>query len=120
MTTDRPGVETIDAVEARFDTLDAGLVYVDGPLEGFVRERATARLYAFRVTPIIEDRLWHWTLLPANSEADVISKIFLEATARRPSHWISLLEDRRGKPASVTLVVFTTSVPVLPKGVRER
>lgn len=118
MTTNSAKVNVINSIEDRFEVLEAGLVYVDAPLEGFVRERGTARLYAFRVTVMVEDRVWHWVLVPAEGERSTVSETFTVATQSGSVRWTSIIEDRRGIPSMVSMVTFDEGV-ALPRSVRD-
>lgn len=73
------------------------LVYIDFPLEGFLRDKS-GDLFAFQCTAIIPHRLWHWTLVPTSSTEQSVDHIFQTAKAVCPVRWISIVEDRRDDP----------------------
>lgn len=112
-----PTVEVVTAIEDRFELLDDGLVYVDVPIEGFVRARENTQLFAFRVTMIVPGRLWHWTLLPVDTLSIPVGAAFAGAAAG--GQWTSLVEDRRGDPPSVSVASFSEGVPNIPASVRQ-
>jgi hypothetical protein len=82
-------------VSDQLELIEETLVYVDSPLEGHLRSK-TGDLYTFRCVPVVRERLWHWILLPASSNQSAVADVFQRAQHVTPTHWISLVEDRRG------------------------
>jgi hypothetical protein len=89
-------VEVWKDISEQFAFLDEHLVYVDAPLEGFVRALRSGALFAFRCTPIVPGAAWHWVLLPASSTDDTVDAVFAAARISAPAKWLSIIEDRRG------------------------
>jgi hypothetical protein len=82
-------------ISDQFEFLSELLAYHDGPIEGFLREKDSQQLFAFRVSFVIPDLLWHWVLIPAASTADGVASAFSRPAATR-GRWMSIVEDRRG------------------------
>lgn len=118
MPTKNPNVDVIATLEDRFELLETGLVYVDAPLEGFVREKETAEFFAFRVTTIVADCLWHWTLVPVDTLSSPVRAAFTVTEELSP-RWISIIEDRRGEPPSLSVVRFTEGAQRIPASMRD-
>jgi hypothetical protein len=78
-----------------YDFVEEELVYVDAPLEGFLRARDDNRRFAFVCEAIVPARLWHWTLMPVDESHADIEGIFARATREPPREWLSIVEDRR-------------------------
>lgn len=80
-----------------FTILDERLVYVDSPLEGFLRALDTSELFVFRCSNIVPDLVWHWFVLPAGSIESEVEALFAAARTNPPNRWMSIIEDRRGE-----------------------
>jgi len=80
-----------------FEFLEEQLVYVDAPIEGFLRALKTGELFAFRCTQIVPGCLWHWVLLPASPSHVTVEAVFSAVRVAWPKEWISIVEDRRGE-----------------------
>jgi hypothetical protein len=96
-----------------FDFIDETIIYVDAPLEGFVRSK-NGVLYAFRVFEIIPAYLWHWVLVPAQSTSEPVSSAFFRAPGP-DDKWLSILEDRRGEMPRITVAEFLRGRTPLPR-----
>jgi len=90
---------TFSDITDHYEFVGDKLVYIDAPLEGILKASAGS-FFAFRCTAIIQDHLWHWTLIPVDGpNADVASAFSLFGGL--PATWISIVEDRRVEPASL-------------------
>ena len=99
-------------ISDQFEFIEEQLVYVDAPLEGFLRGK-TGDLFAFRCTPIILGCLWHWVLLPVRAVTSV-KEVFEIARTNPPKKWVSIVEDRRGEPR-LSAAELTGGVHEIPK-----
>src|SRR6187401_2387896 len=82
-----------------FVVLENELVFVNEPLEGFLRSKDSGALFAFRSIEIVPELLWHWFLIPTTSTADSVTHTFTAAGSTPPARWMSIIEDRRrGQP----------------------
>jgi hypothetical protein len=88
-------IETWRNITDHFSFVEDQLDYADAPLEGFLRSIG-GDLYAFRVSGIIEDLLWHWLVLPVPSLGHSVDQIFLAAETDPPKNWLSIVENLRG------------------------
>lgn len=79
-----------------FEFIEEKLVYMDAPLEGFLRAR-TGELFAFRCAAIVAGCLWHWVLLPVEA-VGCVKDVFEAARTLPPKEWVSIVEDRRDQP----------------------
>lgn len=70
----------------RFEVSEENLVYIDGPFEGFLKEKPTGALFAFRCVPVIPDLVWLWVLIDVTTFGDV-GEVFDEAKASRRA-WV--------------------------------
>jgi hypothetical protein len=98
--------------DERFEICEEHLDYVDAPLQGFVRSRASGERYAFRRTMIIAHHLWHWVLLGSLQDGVSPEVAFDAALAAPPQYWISVIEDRRTSPQSRYTAAMMTGVPL--------
>ena len=87
----------------KFSFLEEHLVFVDEPLEGFLRSIDSQELFAFRITIVIPDLLWHWILIPVSSSELTIDEIFANAKNVTPERWISIVEDRRCEESHLSM-----------------
>ena len=111
-------VETWADVTQAFELLDEELVYVDQPLQGYLRSREDGRLFAFRADIVVPDLVWHWTLIPKAAEACSVDECFSLAQRRPPAVWISVLEDRRSGPPLLRAVWLDGSRRAMPTRAR--
>ena len=100
--------------DERFELLLEGLAYVDAPLEGFLLDRSTGKLFAFRTTEIIEGYLWHWILIPVE-DADSVQAAFSRTLTTPPHEWISIVEDARSSPTRHSLSVLRSEIHRIPR-----
>lgn len=107
MSSDGGGIRLWRDITDEFSFLDEHLEYHDGPLEGFLRSSSTGDLFAFRISFIIADRLWHWVLLPVSSTETGLEKIFTAARTAPPDRWLSIVEDRRRGDPQLSAVWMT-------------
>lgn len=100
-----------------FEVLEERLVYVDAPVEGFLRSKS-GELYAFRCGSIIDGCLWHWVLLPVPALGSSVEAEFDRAGRQPPDRWVSIVEDRRGvsETARVTIVELDGTAHPIPRG----
>lgn len=103
-------------ISEKFVFVDEHLVYVDSPLEGYLRDKRTGEIFAFRCTEIVPERVWHWVLLPAVSAGLMVEAVFSAARATPPHEWISVIEDRRGPKARLSAALLSGE-RTLPRGV---
>jgi hypothetical protein len=78
--------------EFEFD--EPSLDYYDAPLSGWLRRKSDGQWFAFDCQPVVDDLLWHWTLVPAAERSDV-REVLENAVARGDGYWLSIIEDRR-------------------------
>ena len=118
---DRNGsvVEVCVDVTEMFDLLDEHLIYIDSPIEGFMRLRKTDELFAFRCMTIIRDTLWHWVLLSASSTERNVKDWFEDAKRSVPPYWVSIVEDRRGGEPRLYVATLVGAIHQLPNKVFE-
>jgi hypothetical protein len=102
-------------ISEQFSFLDEQLVYVDAPLEGFLRSSKTGDLFAFRCSGIIGSWLWHWVLLPVSSIEPTVKEVFASARTTPPKRWLSIVEDRRGEEPQLYAAWLTGDVHELPR-----
>jgi hypothetical protein len=112
-------IEVWADISEQFSFLEEQLVYVDAPLEGFVRSFKTGELFVFRSTPIVAELVWHWVLLPIASTDVTVKSAFDAARAMPPEHWLSVIEDRRGEEPRLYAASLASSVHRLPKSVMD-
>ncbi|XXF77086.1 hypothetical protein P2318_29135 [Myxococcaceae bacterium GXIMD 01537] len=103
------------ALSDRFELLEEHLVYVDAPLEGFLRAIRKKELFAFRCRAVVPGCLWHWVLIPVSSLSASIDAAF-EAARATPKDWLSIVEDLRREPARLW-ATWMTSRQALPDDV---
>src|SRR5262244_3214480 len=86
---------------------DESMDYLDGPISGWMRSKATGDWLAFDCQPVVANMLWHWTLIPAKQRGE-LKAAFEEAIARTDGFWWSVVEDRRtGGRSKCSLVKIT-------------
>lgn len=90
-------IEVWGDISDRFELIDEHLVYMDAPLEGYLKVRETGETFAFRCSPIVPGCLWHWVLLPSKSSKLDAKTVFENIWSAPPARWISVVEDRRGE-----------------------
>lgn len=103
-------VENWSEITDHFQFVEERLVYVDAPLEGLLRAK-TGELFAFRVVMIIDHTLWHWVIVPVDSLETEVADAFL-AAQKKPSRWLSVVEDQRGDEQRITAAWMTPKQPV--------
>lgn len=89
------GKESFGDMSEVFRFLEKDLVYVDAPISGFVQAALDGSVFAFQCVTIIDDRLWHWTLLPVADLSETCDSVFSKAIRSPPATWLSVVEDRR-------------------------
>lgn len=89
-------VETISNFHDRFEGEDETMEWYDGPLCGWLRERASGEWYAFDVQCVVDGALWHWTLIPSPEKGD-LETLLLHAATGYDGAWISIVEDHRDR-----------------------
>lgn len=114
--------ENMDNSEGRFGDItdefefdENSMDYLDGPLSGWLRSKSTGAWFAFDCQPIIDGRLWHWTLVPEKERTDA-GCVLEEAANRSTGYWLSIVEDRRSSRRSESRLVRidnATARPVL-------
>ncbi len=72
------------------------LVYVDAPLQGWLKHRTTQEWFAFDVEVLIPHRLWHWRCVPFDRQAEDPVPEVEAVFAGHSGAWLSVLEDARG------------------------
>ena len=110
-------IEVWRDISDEFSFLDQQLVYVDAPLEGFLRSSKTGDLFAFRCSGIIRNWLWHWVLLPISSTETTVKEVFASARTTPPERWLSIVEDRRGEEPRLHAAWLTGGVHEVPRDV---
>jgi hypothetical protein len=98
----------------RFDFVEEALVYVDAPLEGLVRHKATGELFAFRCHPVIQHCVWCWVLLPVEGTAAVVASAFEHARAEPSQRWLSAIEDKRSADSQVVFAWLVSDKHPIP------
>lgn len=101
--------------EFRFD--EETLEYHDAPLSGWLRRKRDGAWFAFDCQPIILQKLWHWTLVPAASKSPDHVRVLSEAAQRKSGTWLSITEDRRTSATSFCRLVemdAAVAPPMLP------
>ena len=94
----------------RYELLEEDLVYVDAPLEGFLRRRSDGALFAFRCRQLLGSLVFHWTLVPVDSTDADVSETFGRAAT---TSWISIVEDRRtSSPVLVAVEIPSDRYPL--------
>ena len=78
-----------------FDFDEETMDYVDGPLSGWLRRKRDSAWFAFDCQPIIQRKLWHWTLVPAPNKSPNVAHVLTEAAKAKSGFWMSIIEDRR-------------------------
>ena len=109
-------LEVLQDITQAFSFVDQSLVYMDAPWEGFLRSTTNGDLFAFRVSEIVTDTLWHWTLLPVPTLERTVDEVFTSARAEPPKPWLSIVEDRRGAEPRLSATWLSSSL----KSVAER
>jgi len=83
-------------ISERFIFEDKSLEYFDAPLSGWMRCRSCSARFAFHCLPVIWERLWHWSLIPDETNTGSnLREIFSEGVKDPKASWISIVEDRR-------------------------
>jgi len=98
--------------EFEFD--EEGLVYVDGPLSGWLRRKRDGAWFAYDCQSLIVDRLWHWTLVPAPRKSEDLARVLADAAQTQGGQWLSIIEDRRSTATSTCRAVSMDNNAVLP------
>lgn len=88
---------------------EQSLVYDNGPLMGFLRRNDGAR-FAFFCDTVIDGKLYHWSLIPAQTGDDPM-QVARHALTGQPALWISVIEDRREEPRYSAVVMTTSETP---------
>jgi len=95
---------TFEDVTDAFDFLPDGLEYYDAPLAGFLKHKATGRLFAFECTAVVTQRVFHWVLVPVASAGGDASGLVRSHLTEAIGAWGSILEDRRTRHGVCRLV----------------
>jgi hypothetical protein len=99
-----------------FDFDEETMDYIDGPLSGWLRRKRDNAWFAFDCQPVIEGKLWHWTLVPVPDKSADVARVLAEAAKMKSGSWVSIIEDRRSeRPGTCRLVIIenTAAAPVL-------
>ena len=107
-------IDVCGDISDQFEFLKEQLIYVDAPLEGFVRAKNSGDPFAFRCVPAVRGCLWHWVLVPVHSTKESVARTFEKARTAPPHQWISILEDRRGDEPQLGAVWLTGSEYEIP------
>jgi hypothetical protein len=86
--------ETFGDVADLFEFDEEHLDYYDGPLRGWLRRKRDGAWFAYDCQLIIDETLWHWTLVAVASKEGEPADALVSAK-RQGAAWISLVEDRR-------------------------
>ncbi len=100
-------------ISAAFAILDEHLVYIDAPIEGFLRALSTGELFAFRCNELVKGALWFWTLLPVASTKGTVQEVFSLACSTPAPRWLSIVEDRRGAENRLSPAWLSGAIPAL-------
>lgn len=94
-----------------FEFLEDKLVYVDAPLEGFLRS-ARGDVFAFRCRELASEDAWEWVLVLTQGTASTVAEIFRVAKKHAPTTWLTIRESRA--PKQCLSASMRTSVDSLP------
>lgn len=83
--------------EFEFD--EPSLDYVDAPLSGWIRRKADGQWFAFDCQTVVQELVWHWTLVPTTERTDV-RQVLEQAAKAEDGSWLSVIEDRRTNAGS--------------------
>jgi hypothetical protein len=98
----------------RFEQLDEHLVYVDGPLEGYLRERASGDLFAFYRVEVVASVVWHWVLVSVASPSVPAADVFAAVRRGSPERWMSILEDHRAERVRLSAAWISSATHPIP------
>ncbi len=99
-----------------FDELSTD--YADGPLSGWLRRKNDDAWFAYDCKMIVDGLLWHWTLVPSVEKTGDVVKVLEEAARALEGVWVSIVEDRRSRQASLCslrVIDGTKTRPPLPR-----
>lgn len=96
-----------------FEFDEESLVYVDAPLEGWLRHRSTGDWFAFRTVELLGKALVHWCLVPYERPQErwrlpEIDRVLHE----HRTEWISVLEDGRGDGTKWRVIITRAPLDV--------
>ena len=105
---------TMADITERFRFVEESLVYVDGPIEGFVVHLESGVRYAFRTREMVANQLCCWILLPVAEGPMTVDEVFASARANPPAQWLRGIEDRREGASKFELVEMTSDTTPPP------